>query len=51
MRLFIFAGLAVGAIAVFAPEQGAGLMRSVVDGFGWGVGREIAHNMFGHRRW
>jgi len=44
MRLFILAGLAAGAIAVFAPEQGAGLMRSVVHGFGWGIGREIAHN-------
>ena len=32
MRLFILAGLAAGAIAVFAPEQGAGLMRSVVHG-------------------
>ena len=51
MRLFILAGLAAGAIAVFAPEQGAGLMRSVVHGLGWGIGREIAHNIFGHRRW
>ena len=51
MRLFILAGLAAGAIAVFAPEQGAGLMRSVVPGFGWGIGREIAHNIFGHRHW
>ena len=45
MRIVVLAGLAVGAIAVFAPEQGAGLMRSVVDGFGWGIGREIAHNI------
>ncbi len=51
MRLFILAGLAVGAIAVFAPGPGAGLMRSVVHGFGWGIGREIAHNILGHRRW
>jgi hypothetical protein len=51
MRLFILAGLAVGAIAVFAPQQGFGLMRSVVHGFGWGIGREIAHNIFGHRHW
>jgi hypothetical protein len=51
MRLFILAGPAVGAIAVFAPEQGAGLMRSVVHGFGWGTGREIAHSFFGHRHW
>ena len=28
MRIIVLAGLAVGAIAVFAPEQGAGLMRS-----------------------
>ncbi len=51
MRLFILAGLAAGAIAVCAPEQGAGLMRSVVHGFGWGIGREIAHDFFGHRHW
>ena len=51
MRLFILAGLTVGAIAVFEPKQGSGLMRSVVHGFGWGIGREIAHNIFGHRHW
>ncbi len=51
MRIIVLAGLAVGAIAVFAPEQGAGLMTSVVHGFGWGIGREIAHNIFGHRHW
>ncbi|HEY1779665.1 MAG TPA: hypothetical protein VGG79_04400 [Roseiarcus sp.] len=51
MRLFILAGLALGAIAVFAPDQGAGLIRSVVHGFGWGIGREVAHSMFGHRLW
>jgi hypothetical protein len=26
-------------------------MRSVVHGFGWGIGREIAHNILGHRHW
>ena len=51
MRIIVLAGLAVGAIAVFAPEQGAGLMRSVVHGFGWAIGREIAHNISGHRHW
>ena len=25
-------------------------MRSVVHGFGWGIGHEIAHSVFGHRR-
>ena len=50
VRIIVLAGLAVGAIAVCAPEQGAGLMRSVGHGFGWGIGREIAHNIFGHRR-
>ena len=38
MRIIVLAGLAVGAIAVFAPEQGAGLMRSGVHGFGWELG-------------
>jgi hypothetical protein len=51
MRLFILAGLAVGAIAFFEPQQGSGLMRSVVHGFGWGIGREIAHNTLGRRHW
>lgn len=51
MRIIILTGLAAGAIAVFAREQGAGLMRSVVHGFGWGVGREIAHNILSHRHW
>jgi hypothetical protein len=44
-------GLIAGAVAVFAPDKGAGLMRSAVHGFGWGIGREVAHSMFGHRRW
>ena len=51
MEFFILAGLAVGAIAVFAPQQGSELMRSVVHGFGWGIGREIAHNILGRRHW
>jgi hypothetical protein len=36
VRLFIFVGPAVGTIAVFAPDEGTGLTRSVVHGFGWG---------------
>jgi hypothetical protein len=49
MRLFLLAALVAGAIAVLAPEQGAGFMRSIVDGFGWGIGREVAHHLFAHR--
>lgn len=51
MSIIILVGLAAGAIAVFAPEQGAGLMRSAVRGFGWGIGREIAHNILGYHHW
>ena len=51
VRIIVFASLAVGAIATFAPEQGAGLMRSVVHEIRWGVGREIAHNILGRRHW
>ena len=51
MRLVLLAGLALGVIAVFAPNEGAGLTGSVLHGFGWGIGREVAHNMFGHHRW
>jgi len=50
VRLFILVGLDVDAIAVFAPDEGAALMRSVVHGFGWGIGHGIAHSVFGHRR-
>ena len=51
MRTLVIVGLIAGGAAVFAPDQGAGLMRSVVHGFYWGIGREIAHSMFGHHRW
>jgi hypothetical protein len=51
MRTFVIVGLTAGAVAVFAPEQGAGLLRSVVHGFGWGIGREVVRNMFAHHRW
>ena len=46
MRLFILVRLDVDAIAVFAPDEGAALMRSVVHGFGWGDRPQ----RFGHRR-
>ncbi|HEY5203140.1 MAG TPA: hypothetical protein VIJ63_00880 [Roseiarcus sp.] len=51
MRLFVLVGLVVGAIAVFAPNEGDGLMKSVMHGFGWGIGREIAHSLFRNRDW
>ena len=51
MRTLVIVGLVAGAVAVFAPDQVAGLMRSVVHRFGWGIGREVAHSMFGHHRW
>jgi hypothetical protein len=51
MRTLIIVGLITGAVAILAPGQGAGLMRSVVHGFSWGIGREVAHKMFAHHRW
>ena len=51
MRTLAIVGLIAGAVAILAPGQGAGLMRSVVHGFGWGIGREVAHKTFGHHRW
>ena len=51
MRTLVIVGLIGGAVAIFAPDQGAGIMRSVVHGFGWGIGREVAHSMFGHHHW
>jgi len=49
--MIVLLGLVAGAFAIFAPEQGAGLMRSIVHGFGLGIGREIAHNVFSHPHW
>jgi hypothetical protein len=51
MRALVIVGLTAGAVAVFAPAQGVGLMRSVVHGLGWGIGRAVAHNMFAHHGW
>ena len=51
MRTLVIVGLIGGMIAVFAPDQGAGLMRSVVHGFGWGIGREVAHSIWSPSRW
>jgi hypothetical protein len=51
VRLFVLVGLIFGTVAVLAPEQGTGLLRWVVHGLGWGVGREIARNLFSHRHW
>jgi uncharacterized membrane protein YeaQ/YmgE (transglycosylase-associated protein family) len=51
VKAVVIVGLIAGAVAVFAPDQGGGLMRSVVHGLGWGIGREIAHSVFGHHRW
>ena len=51
MRTLVVVGLLAGAVAVFAPDEGAGLMRSVVHGLGWGIGREVAHKVFAHHRW
>jgi hypothetical protein len=50
MKTLVIVGLVAGAVAVLVPE-GTGLMRSVVHWFGWGIGREVAHKMFGHHRW
>jgi hypothetical protein len=50
MRLILLAGLAAGAVAIFAPEQGSSLMRSLEHGVAWGIGREIVHNLLGYHR-
>ena len=56
MRTLVIVGLVAGAVAVFCAsgDQGArgSRMRSVAHGFeAGGIGREVAHNMFGHHRW
>lgn len=47
IRFVIAIGLLV-AVLVFAPGPFA---RSVVHGFGFGVGREASHALFSHGRW
>jgi hypothetical protein len=51
MRTLVIVGLLAGAVAILAPDQGAGLMRSVAHGFDWEIGREVAHSIFGHHHW
>jgi hypothetical protein len=51
VRAVVLLCLIAGGFAIAAPEQGVGLMRSIIHGFGWGLGREITHNVFGHRGW
>jgi hypothetical protein len=41
MRTLVIVGLIAGAVAILAPDQGAGLMRSVVHGFGGGSGATL----------
>ncbi|WP_292530098.1 hypothetical protein [Methylocystis sp.] len=35
-------------VAAYAGGDGKGLEKSVMHGVGWGIGREIAHNVFRH---
>jgi hypothetical protein len=52
MRTLVLLGLIAGGVTVFALDHGTGLMHSVMHGFGWGIGREFAHSLFGgHHRW
>jgi hypothetical protein len=41
MRTLVIVGLTAGAVAVFAPDQGAGLMRSVAMGLAGGLGARL----------
>ena len=36
------------AAAVAAGGDGPALMRSILHGFGWGIGREVAHEVLRH---
>ncbi len=50
MRILMVGVVILGLAAAFGPQDSSGLVRSVLHGFGWGVGREIAHGLFAHRR-
>jgi hypothetical protein len=41
MRTLVILDLTAGAVAVFAPDQGARLMRSVVHGLAGGLGARL----------
>jgi hypothetical protein len=51
MRLLMVGGLILGLAAALGPQDSSELVHSVLHGFGWGVGREIANGLFGHRHW
>jgi hypothetical protein len=44
--------LAIAAVAIVAVALSAGdgpaLLRSLIRGFGWGIGREVAHDLVRH---
>ncbi len=41
--ILIIAGVIV--VVALVAGDGRGLLRSVVHGFGWGLGREISHTL------
>jgi len=48
MRYAMFGIAAALLVAAVAGGDGPGLMRSIVHGFGWGIGREVAHDVVKH---
>ena len=48
MRYAMLGIAAVLLIAAVTAGHGQGLMRSIVHGFGWGIGREVAHDVVKH---
>jgi hypothetical protein len=48
MRVWLgIAAVAIMAVALSAGD-GPALLRSLIHGFGWGIGREVAHDLVHH---
>jgi len=48
VRFTLFGIAAVLLVAAVLGGDGPALMRSIVHGFGWGIGREVAHDVLRH---
>ena len=48
MRMLLLGGLIVAVAYAYEPQATSTFVNSVVHGVEWGLGREIAHNLFAH---
>jgi len=49
MLRYTMFGIATALLAAaVAAGDGPALMRSIIHGFGWGIGRDVAHEVLRH---